>query len=553
MSISSKALLGSFLLLSPLSLAIAATTGLELGDQASAQAAHSIAFGDRSYASDNGTIAIGEHARATMVDGVSAKAAIAIGQNSLSNKQGAIALGANTHTMIDDSIAMGSGAIAEVGRGSVAIGQGSRAIGAVLRNAGAATAIGNNTQAIGGGAIAIGIDKAEISQVNGYGAIGIGKSAMSNGQNSIAIGQAAKSGTSDTSLKNVGSTAIGSLSDAQYQFSTAIGYAAKGGAKAATALGASATAKGEESTALGRNAQALGEKSVALGAGSVADLFSKNSVSFFSNQSNNDMTQGVVSVGSKGNERRIMHVSGAVNDTDAVNLGQLKVVNAKVTDLENSVAFLEKNPGTLSPEVLAQIEKASQDVKALTEKNTDILGGYTELKDSSGKQALAISEHSSEIKDLKTNAQTTTKQVESNTAQIKENSQQIDSNTQNITANNASIADLQQSMGSLIPSIDSRFDNVNQRVDRLEHQVSENRKRADAGVASAIAIASLPQPTAVGKTSVGMAMGYNGGQSALSMGAVHNFFEGKASVKVATTYNTQDKAAAGVGLGWTFN
>ncbi|MEG1710147.1 MAG: YadA-like family protein [Acinetobacter sp.] len=48
-------------------------------------------------------------------------------------------------------------------------------------------------------------------------------------------------------------------------------------------------------------------------------------------------------------------------------------------------------------------------------------------------------------------------------------------------------------------------------------------------------------------------MGFNDGQSAVSMGAVHNFMEGRASVKVGTSYNSQDKASGGVGFGWTFN
>jgi hypothetical protein len=52
---------------------------------------------------------------------------------------------------------------------------------------------------------------------------------------------------------------------------------------------------------------------------------------------------------------------------------------------------------------------------------------------------------------------------------------------------------------------------------------------------------------------MGMAMGFNGGESAISRGVVHNFMQGKASVKVGTSYNSQDKASGGVGFGWTFN
>jgi autotransporter adhesin len=100
-----------------------------------------------------------------------------------------------------------------------------------------------------------------------------------------------------------------------------------------TALGAFTTALVEGATALGASATAEGEGSVALGSYSLADQ------------------PRTVSVGTVGNERRIVNVGDATDATDAVNLGQLLAVQsqlqaleARVLELEAQVAELESFP-----------------------------------------------------------------------------------------------------------------------------------------------------------------------------------------------------------------
>ncbi|MCD9085557.1 ESPR-type extended signal peptide-containing protein [Stenotrophomonas sp. SY1] len=74
----------------------------------------------------------------------------------------------------------------------------------------------------------------------------------------------------------------------------------------ALALGNGAVASGKDSTALGNNSQATGSNSVALGNGSVASR------------------DNSVSVGSVGQERQLTNVAAGTEDTDAVNVAQLK-------------------------------------------------------------------------------------------------------------------------------------------------------------------------------------------------------------------------------------
>ncbi|MEG2802905.1 YadA-like family protein [Stenotrophomonas sp.] len=81
---------------------------------------------------------------------------------------------------------------------------------------------------------------------------------------------------------------------------------ARASGRGATAVGASAQADGASSVALGKDAVALGDNSVALGAGAIAERANS------------------VSVGAAGAERQITHVADGSEDTDAVNLRQLK-------------------------------------------------------------------------------------------------------------------------------------------------------------------------------------------------------------------------------------
>lgn len=81
---------------------------------------------------------------------------------------------------------------------------------------------------------------------------------------------------------------------------------AQASGQGAMAVGASAKADGAGSVALGQGAVAQADNSVALGAGAVADRANS------------------VSVGTAGAERQITHVADGSEDTDAVNLRQLK-------------------------------------------------------------------------------------------------------------------------------------------------------------------------------------------------------------------------------------
>src|SRR5699024_6827655 len=139
---------------------------------------------------------------------------------------------------------------------------------------------------------------------SGHDSVAGGAGATASGDHSVAVGN-------DSQATGDQSTALGNESEALGDDSTALGNGAVASKDGSTAVGQGSQATGDNSTALGQGADAKGDNSVALGQGSVAD------------------EDNVVSVGSKGSERKVTNVAaGEVSDTstDAVNGSQLQAV-----------------------------------------------------------------------------------------------------------------------------------------------------------------------------------------------------------------------------------
>ncbi len=194
-----------------------------------------------------------------------------------------------------------------------------------------AIALGKETQATNN-SVAIGY-KATIAALDGVDEYGEPRQA----NNSVAIGYQSK-------VTESGAVAIGQEANASAYQSTALGANAKAKGEYSTALGHSSEATGERSIALGDNARAYKEKSVALGAGSIANREAGEVGYDADSEDTTSLTwkanAGAVSVGYtlKPNEnasfeqitRQITNVAAGSEDTDAVNVAQLKKAKTEV-------------------------------------------------------------------------------------------------------------------------------------------------------------------------------------------------------------------------------
>ena len=138
------------------------------------------------------------------------------------------------------------------------------------------------------------------------------------------------------------SVALGVRSTAEGKGALAIGPVSSASKEGSTAIGINSTASGINSIAMGRGATASQDGSVALGSGSLANNATLNTVAYSPTGSISDITGKTdlttlkqISVGTITEERRITNVAPGGNDTDAVNVSQLKRLKA-ITDKTGS-------------------------------------------------------------------------------------------------------------------------------------------------------------------------------------------------------------------------
>ncbi|WP_330994744.1 YadA family autotransporter adhesin [Burkholderia territorii] len=126
----------------------------------------------------------------------------------------------------------------------------------------------------------------------------------------------------DPALAAADSIAIGGAATAIGTYSVVVGHRAAATGNNATALGVDAQASGESSLAVGKGATAAGHFASAIGVGATASGDQSVALGIRS-VADRDAT---VSVGSATLQRQIIHMAAGTDDTDAVNVGQLKGV-----------------------------------------------------------------------------------------------------------------------------------------------------------------------------------------------------------------------------------
>ena len=246
---------------------------------------------------------------------------------------GTIATGGAATAFGFESVASGAHAIAG-GDKAKATGQDSVALGKDTKASGTwSVALGSDTKAEGQSSTALGTD----TTASGIASTAMGSKTQATGAGSTAMG-------GSTTAAGNWSLASGGLSEAKGDYSTAMGYNSKANARNSFAVsGGIVEAAAKNSIAMGEGAKASVSDAVALGSGSVAST-EKGKIGYdISGADHSNDTTGVwkstanaISVGDVANHvtRQITGVAAGAADTDAVNVAQLKKVEAKAEAAE---------------------------------------------------------------------------------------------------------------------------------------------------------------------------------------------------------------------------
>ncbi|MDA3480884.1 trimeric autotransporter adhesin Ata [Acinetobacter baumannii] len=372
---------------------------MAIGGNAQAIGSGAIAMGSSSQTVGRGDVAIGRNASTQGAEGVNSNQSVAIGDQTKAIGDQSVAIGADVIAKGNSSVAIGGDDVDKIARdtelsntyteitgGTLQAGKyptteanhGSTAVGVQAVGTGAfSSAFGMTSKATGDASSAFGVMSnasgkgaaafGAVAQATGDGASAMGINSLASGTNSTAIGSGNKPGEGAKATGNssaaIGSgalatgdnsAAIGKGAEATNENAAAVGGGAKATGKNAAAIGGGAIADQENAVAVGQGAQSLVEGGVALGARSKVEA--KNSValgqdavateatgtSFLTNR-DASQSNGVISVGSAGKERRITNVEDGSADSDAVTVRQLKNVDSRVNQNTSNIGKNTQN------------------------------------------------------------------------------------------------------------------------------------------------------------------------------------------------------------------
>nr|WP_159462838.1 YadA family autotransporter adhesin [Caballeronia catudaia] len=319
------------------------------------------------------------------------------------------------------------------------------------------------------------------------------------------------------------------------------------------------SASGADSVAIGGNAQATAINSVALGSNSVADR------------------ANTVSVGSAGNERQITNVAAGKEDTDAVNVSQLKsagLINGDgtaktaltydtkadgTTDYANVTLGNGRTGGTTIHNVATGV--SGSDAVNLDQMNA-ALDRVTNIAESGGNPMFAAQgDRSTEVASA-TGAHATA--MGANAVASADNSVALGANSVADRANTVSVgaagAERQVTnvaagtqttdavnVGQLNLAAAQAQSYTDARISGVQGQINDVAGKAWGGIAAAMAVAGLPQPTAPGKTMVAAAASRFAGSTGAAIGVSYVTENNRWVVKASG--NTSSYGSVGVVFG----
>ena len=304
---------------------------------------NAVAIGTESSVQSDEDIAVGYRATtvASKYHQLPGSGQVAIGSNSNTyGSRGDVAIGSGAETNIRvKNVDHTNGPTEKRDAQSVAIGSVAKAYGSQ------AVAVGADTRAIGNSSVAIGTDDIELDRAKLQSLLpGLANNENLNNKapSDATLGSAAlhdKPYYVKTASIGTASVALGAMSQAAGDASMAMGLNALAEGDASTAIGPLARSKGKKSIAMGVNANSQVDGGVALGADSVSNRQQTSNAYIPSGADTAQVnaikatkgTTGAVSVGSDTVKRQIINVAAGTNDSDAVNVAQLKAVTSNAS------------------------------------------------------------------------------------------------------------------------------------------------------------------------------------------------------------------------------
>ena len=513
--------------------------------------------------------------------------ATAVGYNAVASGESSVAIGQGSSSTVDTGIALGSSSVS-----SRVIVKGSRD-----------TSVSEEGVVIGYdttdgellGALSIG-DDGKYRQIINVADGSEAHDAVTVRQLQNAIGAVA---TTPTKYFHANSTEEDSLAVGEDSLAMGAKTIVNSNAGIGIGYGAYVDANALNGIAIGSNARANHANSIAMGNGSQTTRGAQTGYTAY-NMDAPQNSVGEFSVGSEDGQRQITNVAAGSADTDAVNVGQLKVTDAQVSQNTQSITNLNNQVTNLDTRV-TNIENGIGDI--VTTGSTKYFKTNTDGVDANaqGKDSVAIGSGSIAAADNSVALGTGSVANEENTISVgsSTNQRRITNVAAGVNATDAvNVSQLKSSEAGGVRydtkadgSIDysnitlgggnggtTRISNVSagvnnndavnyaqlkqsvqetkqytdQRMVEMDNKLSKTESKLSGGIASAMAMTGLPQAYTPGASMASIGGGTYNGESAVALGVSMVSANGRWVYKLQGSTNSQGEysAALGAGIQW---
>ncbi|HHI0724252.1 TPA: YadA-like family protein [Escherichia coli] len=513
--------------------------------------------------------------------------ATAVGYNAVASGESSVAIGQGSSSTVDTGIALGSSSVS-----SRVIVKGSRD-----------TSVSEEGVVIGYdttdgellGALSIG-DDGKYRQIINVADGSEAHDAVTVRQLPNAIGAVA---TTPTKYFHANSTEEDSLAVGEDSLAMGAKTIVNSNAGIGIGYGAYVDANALNGIAIGSNARANHANSIAMGNGSQTTRGAQTGYTAY-NMDAPQNSVGEFSVGSEDGQRQITNVAAGSADTDAVNVGQLKVTDAQVSQNTQSITNLNNQVTNLDTRV-TNIENGIGDI--VTTGSTKYFKTNTDGVDANaqGKDSVAIGSGSIAAADNSVALGTGSVANEENTISVgsSTNQRRITNVAAGVNATDAvNVSQLKSSEAGGVRydtkadgSIDysnitlgggnggtTRISNVSagvnnndavnyaqlkqsvqetkqytdQRMVEMDNKLSKTESKLSGGIASAMAMTGLPQAYTPGASMASIGGGTYNGESAVALGVSMVSANGRWVYKLQGSTNSQGEysAALGAGIQW---
>ncbi|EGO8670885.1 adhesin [Escherichia coli] len=513
--------------------------------------------------------------------------ATAVGYNSVAEGDSSVAIGQGSYSDVDTGIALGSSSVS-----SRVIVKGSRD-----------TSVSEEGVVIGYdttdgellGALSIG-DDGKYRQIINVADGSEAHDAVTVRQLQNAIGAVA---TTPTKYFHANSTAEDSLAVGEDSLAMGAKTIVNGNAGIGIGLNTLVLADAINGIAIGSNARANHANSIAMGNGSQTTRGAQTGYTAY-NMDAPQNSVGEFSVGSEDGQRQITNVAAGSADTDAVNVGQLKVTDAQVSQNTQSITNLNTQVTNLDTHV-TNIENGIGDIVSTGstkyfKTNTDGVDANAQGKDSVaiGSGSIAAADNSvalgtgsvaNEENTISVGSSTNQRRITNvaagknatdavNVAQLKSSEAggvrydtkadgSVDYSNITLGGGNGGTTRISNvsagvnnndavNYAQLKQSVQETKQYTDQRMVEMDNKLSKTESKLSGGIASAMAMTGLPQAYTPGASMASIGGGTYNGESAVALGVSMVSANGRWVYKLQGSTNSQGEysAALGAGIQW---